>query len=73
LPYLREDELGDRLGRILKDIHIPDTVLAQLQESLLGLRSSQEEMKRAELERFGQRLAQVRRRLDQAYRFVDTR
>ena len=35
LPYFREPELGDRLGRILKDIHIPDEVLAQLEKSLL--------------------------------------
>jgi hypothetical protein len=26
LPYFREEELGDRLGHILKDIHIPDDV-----------------------------------------------
>src|SRR6266850_4128530 len=31
LPYIREEELGDRLGKILRDIHIPDAVLAQLQ------------------------------------------
>ncbi len=24
LPYIREEEVGDRLGQILKDIHIPD-------------------------------------------------
>ena len=33
LPYIREAELGDRLGRILRDIHIPDDILAHLQEA----------------------------------------
>jgi site-specific DNA recombinase len=35
LPYFREEELGDRLGQVLKDIHIPDDVFAQLLQSLL--------------------------------------
>ena len=34
LPYTREEVLGERLGQILKDIHIPDDVLVQLQDSL---------------------------------------
>jgi len=33
LPYIREEELGNRLGQILKDIHIPDDVLAKLENS----------------------------------------
>jgi hypothetical protein len=36
LPYIREEVLGIRLGQILQDIHIPDSVIAQLQESLLA-------------------------------------
>jgi site-specific DNA recombinase len=45
LPYMREEELGDRLGRILRDIHIPDNILAQLQESLLSDKSREEEIR----------------------------
>jgi site-specific DNA recombinase len=67
LPYLREEVLGDRLGQILKNIHIPDTVLAQLQESLLNDKGREEEIRRQQGERAAQRLAQVHRRMDQAY------
>jgi site-specific DNA recombinase len=67
LPYFREEELGDRLGQILKNIHIPDTVLAQLQESLLNDKGREEEIRRQQGERAAQRLAQVHRRMDQAY------
>ena len=67
LPYFREEELGDRLGQILKDIHIPDAVLSQLQESLLSDKSREEEIMRQQSARFAQRLAQVQRRMDQAY------
>jgi len=36
LPYFREEEIGNRLGEILKNIHIPDDILAQLEHSLLA-------------------------------------
>jgi site-specific DNA recombinase len=67
LPYFREEELGDRLGQILKDIHIPDNILAQLQESLLNNKRREEGIRRQEVERLVQRLAQAHRRMDQAY------
>ena len=67
LPYFREEELGDRLGQILKDIHIPDNILAQLQEALLNDKGREEEIRRQQGERLAQRLAQVHRRMDQAY------
>jgi site-specific DNA recombinase len=67
LPYMREEELGDRLGQILKDIHIPDDILAQLQKSLLNDKGREEEVRRQQGERLAQRLSQVHRRLDQAY------
>jgi site-specific DNA recombinase len=35
LPYFREEKLAERLSQVLEDIHIPDGVLAQLQQSLL--------------------------------------
>ena len=67
LPYFREEELGERLGTILKDIHIPDPVFAQLRESLLTDKSRQEVVQKQERERLQQRLSAVRNRLDQAY------
>lgn len=45
LPYIREEELGDRLSKILHDIHIPDAVLAQLRESLLTDKGREEEIR----------------------------
>jgi site-specific DNA recombinase len=67
LPYFREEELADRLGGILKDIHIPDKVLGQLETSLLSDKSSQERAQSQQRERLQQRLASVRSRLDKAY------
>ncbi len=67
LPYIREEELGDRLGKILRDIHIPDAVLAQLQESLLSDKGREEEIREQQGRLLEQRLAQIHRRMDQAY------
>jgi site-specific DNA recombinase len=67
LPYFREEELGERLAGILKDIHIPDNILAQLQESLLNNKNREEDIRKQQGDRFAQRLAQVHRRMDQAY------
>lgn len=67
LPYFREEDLGNRLGQVLKDIHIPDYVLAQLQQSLLHDKSRDEAHVRSESERLRTRLAQVCRRTEQAY------
>jgi site-specific DNA recombinase len=67
LPYFREEEIGDRLGKILKDIHIPDDVLGQLETSLLNDNGSAEAVRKQQGERLQQRLASVRHRIDQAY------
>jgi site-specific DNA recombinase len=67
LPYFREDELGNRLGRILKDISIPDHVLSQLVESLRADKWCETKVKQDQEQRVQQRLAAVRSRLDQAY------
>ena len=67
LPYFREELLADRLGQVLKNIHIPDAVLAQLEKSLLTDKGREEAIRRQQGERLQQRLSAVRRRLDQAY------
>jgi DNA invertase Pin-like site-specific DNA recombinase len=67
LPYIREEELGERLGQILRDIHIPDGVLAQLEQSLLHDKSRADTYGKSESERLRNRLAQVRSRIEQAY------
>jgi site-specific DNA recombinase len=67
LPYFREEDLGERLGGILKNIHIPDDVLASLEHSLLHDKDRAEVQTKTERERLTHRLAQVRGRLERAY------
>jgi len=67
LPYFREEELGDRLGEVFKNIHIPDDILAQLQQSLLHDKDHAEAHRNSETDRLKQRLSQVRNRIEQSY------
>ncbi len=67
LPYFREGELAERLGRILKDIHIPDGVLAGLTKSLMSDTSKEAELVRRQRDSLQHRLSSLRRRIDQAY------
>ena len=67
LPYMPEKALGARLGQILKDIHIPDDVLAKLGNSLRNDKNQIEGQTRTERDRLVQRLAQVRGRIERAY------
>jgi hypothetical protein len=57
LPYFREKELGERLGSVLRDIHIPDNVLSQLEKSLLSDKGRDEAIRKQQGERLKQRLA----------------
>ena len=67
LPYFREEELADRLGQVLVDIHIPDAVLAQLKHSLASDQHRNQQALREQRQRLNQRLSMIRQRLDQAY------
>ncbi len=67
LPYFREEELGERLGKILLDIHIPDAVLVTLQQALLSNNGRDEEIREQQHCLLIQRRSQVHRRLDLAY------
>jgi site-specific DNA recombinase len=67
LPYFREEEIATRLGKIVLDIHIPDAILAQLQESLLADKGRQEEITAQQRRSLERRLAEVHRRIDLAY------
>ena len=67
LPYFREEKLGARLGQVLKDIYIPDDVLGWLQGALLRDQDHMQREKRQQQQRLQRRLADVRRRIDQAY------
>ena len=67
LPYFREEELGDRLAVTLRNIHIPDDVLLQLEKSLLADKGREEAIRKEQGERLQRRLTALRHRLDQAY------
>ena len=67
LPYFREEELENRLGTILKDIHIPDEVLAQLCNSLLHDKERKALVRKQQEQRLQHRLTSVQHRLDRAY------
>ncbi len=65
LPYFREEVLAER--QVLKNIHIPDAVLTQLEKCLLTDKGREEAIRRQQSERLQQRLSAARRPLDQAY------
>jgi site-specific DNA recombinase len=67
LPRMTENELGQRLGEVLKNIHIPDAVLAQIENRMSEDHHSGESAKKAQRQKLDQRLAAVRKRVDQAY------
>jgi hypothetical protein len=64
---MREEVLAVRLGQIVKDIFIPGSVLAQLENSLLNDKGREEAAQNEQRTRLRERLSSVRNRLDQAY------
>lgn len=64
---MREEAVGEQLGQILKNIHIPDEVLHSLQDSLAQESEQARQDSGAQRIRLEQRLSAVRRRTDQAY------
>jgi site-specific DNA recombinase len=67
LPRFREQEIAEKLGQILKNIHIPDEVALQIERSLERDQMQQKNRVASESARLEQRLDAVRRRIDQAY------
>jgi len=67
LPYFREEDLGIRLGQILKDIYIPDDVLEMLQTSFRNDLNRSEMLQKQERDRLTKQLSVIRSRMDQAY------
>jgi site-specific DNA recombinase len=67
LPYMREQEVSDRMGELLKDIYVPETIAQTIVDSL------QSDSTRAEVERqkrivaTQQRIAGLGARMDQMY------
>jgi site-specific DNA recombinase len=67
LPRFREAEISERLGTILENIHIPDEVLARIQEALKREQAGMRNATAQQRQKLEQRLADVRRRMDRAY------
>jgi DNA invertase Pin-like site-specific DNA recombinase len=67
LPRMREAELAQRLGDLLQGIHVPNELLTQLEKSLAEHERLAQSQKRQQREKLEQRLANVRRRIDQVY------
>ena len=59
--------MGERLGQILKNIHIPEDIMRQLQDSLRQDSKEMAEGTGVQRTRLEQRLSAVRRRIEQAY------
>jgi hypothetical protein len=67
LPYIREEELGKRLGQILQDIHVPDHVVTDVIQALQDSQDRNDTAKKEQRQKLQQRLSAVRNRMDEAY------
>jgi site-specific DNA recombinase len=67
LPYMREQDVADRLGAVLKDIFVPEGIASQIVGSLQADLDRSERERKASLVAIRQRLATVRTRMDQIY------
>ena len=67
LPYMREGDVANLLGEVLKAICIPEGVGSQIVESLRSDLDRSEEERQRTLAALHQRLAAVRTRMDQVY------
>ena len=67
LPYMREQDVSDRLGELLKQIYVPETIARTIVDSLnADLNRSQAE-RQQQIAGLKQRLAALRTRMDALY------
>jgi site-specific DNA recombinase len=66
-PYMPEQLVSERLGEVLKDIYVPETVVRGIVDSIASGRSRAEAERRERLAGIRQRLAALRTRMDQMY------
>jgi hypothetical protein len=64
---MRENEVSDRLGGLLKDIYVPETVAHSIVSSLQTEAADAEAERQKRVEGVHQRLAALRSRMDQMY------
>lgn len=64
---MREQEVSDRMGKVLKDIYVPETVAGTIVSSLDSDRARADSERQKRMEATQQRLAALRTRMDQMY------
>jgi site-specific DNA recombinase len=67
LPYMREQELSEHLGGLLKDIYVPETVARTVVDSLQANLAKSEADRQQQAAGLSQRLATIRTRMNQIY------
>ena len=67
LPYMREEDVANRLGEVLKDIRVPEGIAARIVGSLSADLDRSERDRKTNLAALQQRLAAIRTRMDQIY------
>jgi hypothetical protein len=64
---MREQEVSDRMGGVLKDIYVPETVAETIVASLSSDRARAESERQKRMDATQQRIATLRTRMDQMY------
>ena len=67
LPYMREQDVSDRLGDLLKQIYVPETIARTVVDSLHADLNRSEQKRQEQVSALRQRLAALRTRMDQLY------
>ena len=67
LPYMREEQVSDRLGELLSGIYVPETIANTIVDSLEADSRQFDSERQRRLADVQQRLASLRTRLDQMY------
>ena len=67
LPYMREQEVSDRMGEVLKDIYVPETIAQTIVDSLQSDSARAEAERQKRIVATQQRIAALCGRMDQMY------
>jgi site-specific DNA recombinase len=67
LPYMREEQLSEQLGELMKNIYVPETIARTLVDSLHSDLQGSEQRRKEQLAGLQQRLTSVRTRMDKIY------
>jgi site-specific DNA recombinase len=67
LPYMREQDVSERLGELLKGIYVPETIAQSIVGSLQADSARAESDRQQRISGIQQRLAALRSRMDQVY------